>query len=207
MRKLSYQQLKEKGLCVKCAKPNPDTSKAMCPECAKKNSDRRKENREYWRKIGYCTKCGKNPAEPNKSLCYECLGDRNDRYAQKERSATDREKDKIRKRKKALEYKESGLCYRCGKRAVVGGGLCRYCKAYLKRYRDKNRNDIGRNERTSYGICYICGKNKLMENKKVCTDCYETRLKTMPKMWENMNNEYFRELETARREAIANRYK
>ena len=208
MRKLSYQELKDKGLCVKCAKPNPDTPKSMCPECAKKHSQRRKENREYWRRIGFCTKCGKNAAEPEKLMCYECLGAINDRYyAQKEKSVTNREKDKIRKRNKALQNKENGLCYKCGKRVVRDGGLCQYCKAYLKRYRDKNRQSIERSERVSYGICYICGKNKLIENKKVCATCYETRLKTMPAMWDNANNEYFRELETQRRLLIASRYR
>lgn len=207
MRKLNYQQLKAQGLCVRCAKPNPDTSKAMCPECAKKNSEQRKENRVYWKRIGRCTKCGKNPPEPNRLMCYECLGAESDRYLLKEKKAEDKEKEKIHKREKAAQNRENGLCYRCGKQKVIGGGLCKKCKAYQKRYRDKNRCDIERSDRVSYGLCYICGSNELMDGKRICPKCYETRLKTLPSMWENANNEYFRQLETARRMAIASHYK
>lgn len=37
-----------------------------------------------------------------------------------------------------------------------------------------------------------------MKGKKVCDKCYETRLSTLPAMWENANNDYFRQLNYAR---------
>lgn len=170
----------------------------MCPVCAEKSSQNRKNNRDYRRKIGVCTRCGKNKAEPYKKLCLECLGADQDRYAEKKTTDEQRERDKLRKRKLSEERREKGLCTRCGKRSAKNGGICNVCKAYLKRYRDKNRQDIMRSERTDFGICYICGKRPVEKDKKVCAECYETRLKTLPSMWENMNNEYFRQLNYAR---------
>ena len=198
MRKLSYKEMREKGLCTKCGKENPTPEKSMCPICAKKNSENRKNNREYRRKIGVCTRCGKNKAEPHKKLCLECLGADQDRYAEKKATDEQREKDKLRKRELAEERREKGLCTRCGKHTTESGGICSRCKAYLKRYRDNHRQDIMRSERADYGICYICGKAKVMKDKKVCPDCYETRLKTLSAMWANPNNEYFKQLNYAR---------
>ena len=185
------------GLCTKCGKENPTPEKSMCPDCAARQSELRKQNREYRKKIGICTHCGKNPAEPNKKLCYECLGQFQDDYAAKGRTDEQREKDRLRKKQLKEERIEKGMCPKCGKYKSVNGGLCQRCKAYLKKYRDKKRCDLSRSERPDYGICYICGKNPIMK-KKVCEACYETRLKTLPAMWENMNNDYFRQLNYAR---------
>lgn len=170
----------------------------MCPDCAARQSELRKQNREYHKKIGICTHCGKNPAEPNKKLCYECLGAFQDSYAAKRRTDEQREKDRLRKKRLKDERIEKGLCPKCGKYKSINGGLCQRCKAYLKKYRDKKRCDLQRSERPDYGICYICGKNPIMKGKRVCESCYEVRLKTLPAMWENMNNDYFRQLNYAR---------
>lgn len=207
MRKLSYKEMREKGLCTKCGKENPTPEKSMCPICAKKNSENRKNNREYRRKIGVCTRCGKNKAEPHKKLCLECLGADQDRYAEKKATDEQREKDRLKKRELAEERRAKGLCTRCGKHTTESGGICSRCKAYLKRYRDNHRQDIMRSERADYGICYICGKAKVMKDKKVCPDCYETRLKTLPAMWANPNNEYFKQLNYARYCMVKNRRK
>lgn len=190
--------MRERGLCTKCGKENPTPEKSMCPTCAEKNSQNRKNNREYRRKIGVCMRCGKNKAEPHKKLCLECLGADQDRYAEKKVTDEQREKDKLRKREVAKERREKGVCTRCGKYAVESGGICSKCKAYLKKYRDSHRQDLTRSERPDYGICYICGKAKVMKGKRVCSDCYETRLQTLPAMWANPNNEYFKQLNHAR---------
>ena len=94
-----------------------------------------------------------------------------------------------------------------GKHQSQNGGLCQRCRAYLKNYREKNRCDLSRSERPDYGICYICGKNPTMKGKKVCDKCYETRLSTLPAMWENANNDYFRQLNYARFCMIKNQRK
>ena len=130
-------------------------------------------------------------------------------YALSEKGKTDEQKEKDRLRKRQLKQTriENGLCPRCGKHQSQNGGLCQRCRAYLKNYRDKNRCDLSRSERPDYGICYICGKNPTMKGKKVCDKCYETRLSTLPAMWENANNDYFRQLNYARFCMIKNQRK
>lgn len=190
--------MREKGLCTKCGKENPTPEKSMCPSCAKRNSENKKQYREYRIITGICTRCGKNKAEPHMKMCYECLGADRDRYEKKQPTEEQREKDKLKKRELAQYRRENGMCTRCGKYPSENGGICQRCKAYLSRYRDKQRQDLSRSERADYGICYICGKKPVEEGKKVCQECYETRLKTLPSMWANMNNEYFRQLNYAR---------
>lgn len=194
-------------MCPKCGKENPTPERSMCPDCAARNSELRKQNRKYHERIGICTHCGKNPAEPNKKLCYECLGQFQDSYSEKGKTDEQKEKDRLRKRQLKQTRIENGLCPRCGKHQSQNGGLCQRCRAYLKNYRDKNRCDLSRSERPDYGICYICGKNPTIKGKKVCDKCYETRLSTLPAMWENANNDYFRQLNYARFCMIKNQRK
>ena len=96
--KLSYKEMRERGLCPKCGKENPTPERSMCPDCAARNSELRKQNRKYHERIGICTHCGKNPAEPNKKLCYECLGQFQDSYSEKGKTDEQKEKDRLRKR-------------------------------------------------------------------------------------------------------------
>lgn len=154
----------------------------------------RAEERKMYLSIGICPICHKHSVEPNKRACLECLGREQDRYmklraAGKYNQATDTR----RKRIVAEERRKNGLCYRCGKHEVSGGGLCGMCKAKARRYRERKRKNIGRSERPYYGRCYICGKEELYENHKVCKDCYEKRLQSLPAMWANMDNSYFKE--------------
>lgn len=195
---MSYAEMRENGLCPKCGKENPTPDKSRCPICAERDSKNRKENRQYLKKIGMCVRCGKNKAEPNKTLCYECIGKESDSYYASERTEEQKERDRNRKRELAEERIANGICPKCGKYKSDNGGICKKCKAYLRQYRNKNRHDITRSERPNYGICYICGENPVMEDKKVCEKCYQDRIRTLPAMWENRNNEYFKQLNYAR---------
>lgn len=190
MRKLSYKEIRKKGLCTKCGKENPTPEKSMCPDCAARCYALRKQNKEYRAKIGMCVNCGKSKAEPHKKLCYECLCKSQDSDKKRDRSDYLKHYSKIRRQSRI----ESGMCPTCGKHKTQDGKLCEWCKSYLKRYRDKNRCDLSRSERPNYGICYICGKNPIMKDKKVCESCYEVRLKTLPAMFSNVNNENFKTL-------------
>jgi hypothetical protein len=198
MRKKTYAEMRSEGLCTICGKPNPTPTLSRCPECAKRARENRRRAKEYRAGIGICIRCGKNKAEPHKKMCYECLGKESDTYKSKGRTGEQREKDRERKRQLAEERRTAHICIRCGKHHTDTGGLCAYCRGKQKTYRDNNRSDIQRSERPDYGICYICGKQPIIEGKKVCSSCYGTRLETLPAMWENMNNEYFRQLEFAR---------
>lgn len=202
MRKLTYKQMREHGICPKCGKENDTPEKSMCTSCRTHHNEQRKANRKYRSNIGMCTRCGRHKAEPYKKLCYECLDKDNEKYHSKDRTEADRENDREKKRQQAAERKESGCCIRCGRPYHGEKNLCTRCRGYLKNYRDNHRQDICRSERTSYGICYICGSSDVMDGKKVCESCYEDRLKTLPMMWANQNNEYFRRLETARIEKV-----
>lgn len=179
----------------------------MCPACTEKNNENRRRNREYRARIGFCTVCGQNKAEPHRKMCYECLGKEQDRYQATGKTQQAKENDRLRKQESSKKRLLESMCPRCGKHKSVNGGLCGRCRAYGKRYRDNNRQDIARSERPDYGICYICGKKEVLDGKKVCADCYETRLKTLPAMWENMNNEYFKQLNYSRIMMIRERSK
>lgn len=198
MRKMSREEMKAAGLCPICGKPNSDPDKCRCPECRERGNRNRRENKKYLKQIGMCVRCGKNQAEPNKVMCYECIGKENDRYAEKGKSETAKAKDRERKRILSAERTENGLCSRCGKpKHGSHTKLCGRCKGYLRMYRNNHRGDIARSERPDYGICYICGNHPIMSGKRVCKECYEARLKTIPSMLENMNNEYFKQLNYA----------
>lgn len=155
----------------------------------------KREDRAFLLSLGICPRCQKRAIEPNKKMCYECLGHERDRYHQRKADGS-LEKKRIRNsERKMSEYyrrKETGLCTRCGKRRAEHGLLCNRC--YVK-YRIKQvarQDDIQRSERPSYGRCYICDAEELYDGHKVCRLCYEKRLKTMPAMWANMDNSFFR---------------
>ena len=68
-----------------------------------------------------------------------------------------------------------GLCRDCLKRDAVKGKFCLEC--YLKaqrRNKKKREGDVIRSERVEYGLCYFCGK-PVIEGKKTCPDCYDSR--------------------------------
>lgn len=198
MRKKSYAQMRTEGLCPKCGKLNPTPERSRCPDCAERDRQQRRQNAVYLKKIGICVRCKKNPAEPHKTLCYECIGKDYDSYHQRERTEDERERDRLRKRELSARRLANGLCPQCGKHKSLNGGICKSCRAKQAQYRNDRRADIPRSERPAYGVCYICGDNSVIPGKKVCEKCYQTRLKTLPAMWDNMDNEYFRQLNYAR---------
>lgn len=189
-----YHSRREHGVCPRCGQINTTPDKSMCPSCREKFNQQRRENKKYFKKIKLCVRCGKNKAEPNRTMCMECLGVERDRSLTESKILSRRCRDKQAKQKEILYRRAHGLCYRCGKRNTKNGELCSACKAYLRNYRDKIRDGLPRSEWPSYGLCYICGKEPIMKDKKVCTSCYEARLHTLPAMWTNQNNEYFRKL-------------
>lgn len=95
------------------------------------------------------------------------------------------------------------MCPKCGKEnPTPERSMCPDCAARNSELRKQNRKYHER-----IGICTHCGKNPTMKGKKVCDKCYETRLSTLPAMWENANNDYFRQLNYARFCMIKNQRK
>ena len=145
--------------------------------------------------IGICPQCQKNPVEPNRHSCYECLGRERDRYYERRKNGKLQKKLDQDSQRKKIEYnrrKKSGLCTTCGKKQKQNGLLCASCYVKYRSKAAKKRQEIDRSERVSYGMCYICGANELYENHHVCRKCYQVRQRTLPAMWSNMNNEYFK---------------
>ncbi len=197
--KTRYKRLRESGLCTSCGKHNPTPERSMCPECRERKNANRRDNNSYFKRIGMCCRCHNNPAEPNKVLCAECA--ESDRLYSKQYHATEQSKQRSKEQKQLLKVERlsNNLCPKCGKRKAYKGGLCIYCRGYLKRYRSKNQTGIDRSEWIAFGKCYCCGSESLLSGKKVCASCYDTRLKTLPSMWSHLNNEYWRNTNTFKR--------
>lgn len=154
-----------------------------------------KQGREFLLSQGICPQCQKRAVEPHRKACYECLARERDRYYKRRADGSLAKKSArngVRKMEEYYRRKEAGICTRCGKKSAEHGLLCNRC--YVK-YRAKEiarRNNIHRSERPAYGKCYICGAEELYDGHKVCKACYEKRLKTLPAMWANRDNSYFR---------------
>lgn len=184
MRKMTYRQMVEAGLCTSCGK---ESDSALCTNCRERRNEQRRASRQYKKMIGQCVRCS-NAAEPGKTLCLECMGSENDKYHD-----SGKKKDQGAKMRTYYERKESGICTRCGKRDKEKGLLCGRCYGKYRAKKEAKRCDILRSERLSYGLCYVCGKPK-MTDRNVCESCYEVRKQTIPAMIAVTNNDYFRQL-------------
>lgn len=155
----------------------------------------KKDERDFLLRQGICPRCQKRAVEPNKHACYECLGRERDRYhRRKAEGILDKKcaQDNSRKMTEYYKRKRDGICTRCGKRNAQYGLLCGRCYSKYRSKQLMKQDDIQRSERPSYGRCYICGNYGLYDCHRVCKECYETRMKTLPAMWANMDNSYFR---------------
>ena len=150
----------------------------------------RNANNAYYKSRGICPRCHCRPSEPGKVLCWECAEADHEAYLRKtpEQRKAKQSRDTARKRIIRAERLAKGLCPKCGKRPSVDGGLCKNCRGYLARYREKKRKEQGifpRAELRGCELCYICGgKRPAMPGKSVCEVCYAQRMKAMEKCWE-----------------------
>lgn len=134
------------------------------------------EQYQWYKEHGICTHCRHEKAEPGKTLCLACMMD-NRQY----KSKKDMDKQNAKSMSQYYSRKSSGLCVVCGKRPQEHGLKCKKCAAKIKMRSDRRRQDILRSERPDYGKCYICGK-PVMAGKKVCPECYATRIKSISKI-------------------------
>ena len=184
MRKMTYRQMVDAGLCTSCGK---ESESIRCTTCRERINEQRRAIRQYKKMIGQCVRCS-NAAEPGKTLCHECLGKDSDKY-----HASGKKKSTDAKMRSYYERKESGICTRCGKSPKKNGLLCGRCYGKVRIRQIESQSDILRHERPSYGLCYVCGKPK-MTDRNVCESCYEVRKQTVPAMFAVGDNEYFRKL-------------
>lgn len=124
----------DKGLCIRCGKPNPDLSRKHCPDCLEEMRVGIKKQNILRAKNGLCVYCGENKALPGKSEC-GC-------YTQKV--------TEMRQARYAL-----GLCIKCGKNPIDKSrseNMCDECLDKLKTYR--KRYNMERSCETARGAYY-----------------------------------------------------
>lgn len=137
----------------------------------------RRDEYLFFKEQGICTHCRKNKAESGKTLCLECLI-QNRTYKKKYNP----DKQRLIDKKKREERKAMGLCVNCGRRPQYHGLLCSHCYTTVLKRKQKKKSRLLRSELPSYGICYICCTNPVLDGKKVCESCYQTRLNSIQKI-------------------------
>ena len=194
MRKKTYKQMREEGLCTSCGKTNPTPEYNMCPSCRERKSATRRENAGYKKRIGICVDCGKEEAEPGKNLCWKC----EEKKSQTDKNRRQKHLENLRLNDLDRYYrlKEQGICVYCRKRpSVPGKTKCSFCLSKIRNRRNERRTNLNRSEWVSFGICYTCGKNKVIPGHGVCEDCYKIRMQAISKCLENCPegfNEYWK---------------
>lgn len=198
-RKITTKELRERGLCIRCGKPNEDTNYSSCPKCRAKLREVRK-NRV---KSGVCTKCGRK-AETGKTMCLVCLIDNREKskYARERYETHIKDHKKEYNRKVYQQRVNDGICTMCGKRRPTGGfKICEICR---KKKRITNRRSynkrkkinpyIDRTEWASYEICYSCGIEPTFDGHRVCRKCYEKMCRQLENARKTADTSYFRQL-------------
>lgn len=128
MARVTYTELKKKGLCVSCRKRNGN-GKAHCDECLKRQQESVVEAREYRRRIHICPMCKVNKLYEDEKYCVECKAVMAERQAKYREIKENRDKDREYHRNRRELLKEQGLCTRCGKnRQYRGTLLCAFCR-------------------------------------------------------------------------------
>lgn len=188
MSKNTYQNRKEKGLCVICGKVPAREGRVACKQCAKKQEDYQRKTREFRRNLGFCSRCGKNKLFGKEKECPECVA------MMYESNRKSRERRNVAAmdyyKKDIARLKEQGLCRSCRKRRVAYGHT--YCENCLVKHRKQNKeyrirkekNWLERSERPNYGLCYTCGK-PLDRDGRICIKCAEKMTKNLPKTHDN----------------------
>lgn len=172
MRKMTYRQMVDAGLCVKCGKEN-DESGVFCSKCKEKDNRNKRANYSFYISIGICPRCHKEKLYGEERACLSCNAERYKRQLNRDK---ERYNEIHRKSSKKI-YDESsakGICTRCNKRkAEEGKKCCKMCNEKRNAYRRAKRGGIPRSERTAYGLCYLCG-NKAKEGQGLCERCHNS---------------------------------
>lgn len=146
-----------------------------------------KENKKYLIGLHRCIECHKIDAYTlsGKAKCYECL------EKDRERSAIYREKnhDLVNQKQKELRkrWKEEHKCSRCGNKLPENYGflLCNRCRIETRKNKNNRTLLSGVNlPRGDNGICWQCNKNPVIEGKRLCFDCYKSKMKLLEKAME-----------------------
>lgn len=143
-----------------------------------------KELYDWYKANKICPQCGVNSATPNRVRCEKCLAKNAETAYRKRENVTP---EQIENAKMQHRYylknlrqkrKSEGKCIYCGKpQSKNSTCMCIDCRIKNQRKNEKRRvGSISRSERPVYGMCYLCGSKGLMEGKKVCEKCYNSRM-------------------------------
>lgn len=179
VKRIQYRGKRENNLCVTCGRVPPEKGKSQCRECLDISARKKREERHMRKEMGICVACGKERAYDGETLCLSCKMHQRETESKKPKTEEQKQKQSIEDKEKYYNRKSLGVCVNCGKRPKQHGLLCERCYSTILRRKSRIQNDITRSERPNYNRCYICGKEGLMEGKRVCEECYQTRLKSI----------------------------
>lgn len=143
---------------------------------------------DFYKQNGICVSCGQNNAAKGRVRCFECLEKNSESSRKRIRAETDDErtlrlqKNKEYKKNLYSDRKSNGLCVFCGKTVCKKSNV--YCiDHYIKNQRKNNKRNekTSRQLRVSMGLCISCGKDSAIDGKKLCKQCYDTRLSNLEK--------------------------
>lgn len=180
---MTYQELRENGICVRCKKRKAVEGKCRCNSCREKQRIYVNETRKFLQEnVRICPRCKKNRLYGEEKVCLEC-GAYEYKVTMESRKRKGREHyNKLHADWERREHKkriENGICTRCGKRKADNGfKTCGICRAKNREQKRKNRTTENRNERYERGVCYFC-ENPIKEGYKVCEKHYEMNLKKL----------------------------
>lgn len=202
MANLTADELHEKGLCVRCRKPNDRADKyRTCTNCSQQVSLIKKQRQDMRYENGLCIKCGK-PNNTDLKLCYDC------RLKVSESRNTDeyRAKRKIYSEHIKSKYIAEGKCIYCGKpNDNEKSKMCLACTAKSNEYGRQARRKL-----IEFGVCPLCKSEPLFGNEKSCPECraaktnrteeYKKNNPEKVKVWNAKKNQNIRERRAERRE-------
>lgn len=171
---ITYQKLKEQGLCVDCREPVTD-GYTRCEKCRKRNALAHNGKKQEFIEMGICPICRKEPLFGQEKTCPVCRA-KNTEMTLKAREKDPEHYNKVHREWSRIEYqrrKEQGLCVRCGKRKAYKGLRCGICaEKDLQARHAREPLKLPRSERVKNGICYFCDR-PIKPGYKVCETHYQ----------------------------------
>jgi len=68
-----YRKIKEKGVCAKCWKTNPEPHRTYCAGCRAQDAEKKRLHRAAAKVGGLCYGCRKTPPEDGSARCRACI--------------------------------------------------------------------------------------------------------------------------------------
>ena len=122
-------------------------------------------------------------------LCWDCQQKANARQNERRKDESYREQRRTEGKKLYSERQANGKCPCCGKKLhSTAYKTCSRCRA-LKR-QQKERAEVVRRvvenvnwPRGANGYCWRCNRRKVMDGKKLCSECYQKQLVMLQHAW------------------------